>query len=844
MRRVVCAVAALAAWGATARARAWSEEPLCALRTPVGVEAPVCADSGAPDPVQAWPSVIEPAWVEPVSMVQARFALDEAERLVDAGRPADAVLHLRVVEHAAPAIADRLALRRAEALARVGMQKDACLAYELAAQSDNRDVAVRGRVGAVRCLLDAGDKSAEERLTALFRRYPQVSERRTLRLKLGQAKERWGQHGGAVAIYKSIDLHDPGSPEAVEARGGLERLRASGVRVGSYTPKERVERAERMFRNVPTEMLEEELASLARDERVTGEWKGRVHLLGARLAREQGAWDAVRDEVEAARRAGANTKELVKVLPPAAPESASDADARAEREVDRRIEAIVRKRPLGRLSNAQIHNLLSVAVAHGRRELVGKVLDVMRDRDSFLPSSRFEAAVRATGIAPDEALAGVFGSIVEARGFQVSARYHQGRALERVGRLGEAEALYLQVVSADRSATRYYAMWAEQRLWALRGSRVATSCTPAEVDATPVSVDSVDVLFKRDAPVPFDEAFGVGTEALESELGVEAEAPATLAETLAADAALAELEGEDAGDQTRPDRDRLLLELDPVVIAHGAAFPWLARARDLVALGLFDDAADEVHEAYLAWRDAKGSPRLRSGLEAVFTGNAPPKHPMDYALRRARIALDSESRAHLSNVARMLGDTGTALGLVRWRQEERPRAYAAAVEGAAKKYGLDPNLLFAVMRVESIFNRRIVSYAGAVGLMQIMPRTGYRIAQKLGRPTFEVTDLLDPELNLEFSAWYLASLLERFDGNLPLAIASYNGGPHNVRLWMRASNPEMPLDAFLERIPFSQTHRYVRRVLTHYAAYRAQKDLPMTRLDESLPRQRPDRMAF
>ena len=61
---------------------------------------------------------------------------------------------------------------------------------------------------------------------------------------------------------------------------------------------------------------------------------------------------------------------------------------------------------------------------------------------------------------------------------------------------------------------------------------------------------------------------------------------------------------------------------------------------------------------------------------------------------------------------------------------------------------------------------------------------------------------------------------------------------------MRANNPDMPLDAFLERIPFSQTHRYVRRVLTHYAAYRAQKNLPMTRLSVELPRARPDALAF
>lgn len=869
MRRVVWVVAASIVWGAADRALAWSDELLCALRTPVEGEAVLCPDPVAAPTDVTWAPSVATSWVEPISPVQARFALDEAERLLGEGRADDAVLQLRVVEHAMPTIADRLALRRAEALARVGMEKEACRAYELAAESDNRDVAVRGRVGAVRCLLDTADRSAEERLTALLRRYPQVSERRGLRLKLAQAKERWGERVGAVAIYKGIDLHDPGSPEAVEARAGLERLRAAGARFGAYSAKERVERAERLFRNAPTEVVEAELEALRGDKRVTGELRGRVHLLAARLAREQGLWDAVRAEVAAARAAGAIAKDIAGVLPPRRPDAPADATAdaaaRVERDVDRRIDAIVRKRPIVRLNNGQLRNLLDTAVAHGRRELAGQVLDIMRDRKSFLPSARFEAAMLATGVAPDAALAGVLGSVIDARGFQVSGRYYQARALERAGRLGEAEARYLQVMDADRSATRYYAMWAEQRLWALRSQRQASASassaepvlTESSVDGEPLAssmtseavpvvseeaattseaVGSVDALFERDALVPMDEAFGVGADGLESELSADAE-DAPVVDAVVTDAG-------DAFDGALPDRDQVLAKLDPVVAAYGPAFPWLGRARDLVSLGLFDEAADEVHEAYLAWRDAKGSPRLRSGLEAVFTGNAPPKHAMDFALRRARMALDADSRARLGAVARMLGDTGTAMGLVRWRQEERPRAYAADVEAAARKYGLDPNLLFAVMRVESIFNRRIVSYAGAVGLMQIMPRTGYRIAQKLGRPEFEVTDLLDPKLNVEFSAWYLASLLERFDGNLPLAIASYNGGPHNVRLWMRANNPEMPLDTFLERIPFSQTHRYVQRVLTHYAAYRAQKDLPMTQLGEELPRPRPDRMAF
>src|SRR5690606_25029479 len=138
-----------------------------------------------------------------------------------------------------------------------------------------------------------------------------------------------------------------------------------------------------------------------------------------------------------------------------------------------------------------------------------------------------------------------------------------------------------------------------------------------------------------------------------------------------------------------------------------------------------------------------------------------------------------------SEAALLVGDPGVGLRFGIWRPNARPRAYAALVQRAARQYGLDPNLLFAVMRVESIYNRRIVSRAGAIGLMQIMPATGKRIAQRMGVSGFQVKDLLDPELNVEFSAWYLASLLERFDGRLPLAVASYNGGPHNVRTWMQ-----------------------------------------------------------
>jgi soluble lytic murein transglycosylase len=129
--------------------------------------------------------------------------------------------------------------------------------------------------------------------------------------------------------------------------------------------------------------------------------------------------------------------------------------------------------------------------------------------------------------------------------------------------------------------------------------------------------------------------------------------------------------------------------------------------------------------------------------------------------------------------------------------------------------------------------------------LQIMPRTGRLIARARGIDGFHPADLLDPTLNLDFAAWYLASLLDRFDGRLPLAIAAYNGGPHNVRRWMAEYGSSMPLDAFLERIPFTQTHRYVRRVLANYSAYRQLEGRPMEALSMALPTlETPDPVGF
>ncbi|MEO2163688.1 MAG: transglycosylase SLT domain-containing protein, partial [bacterium] len=75
-----------------------------------------------------------------------------------------------------------------------------------------------------------------------------------------------------------------------------------------------------------------------------------------------------------------------------------------------------------------------------------------------------------------------------------------------------------------------------------------------------------------------------------------------------------------------------------------------------------------------------------------------------------------------------------------------------------------------------------------------------------------------PETSIRHGAWYFARLIEKFKGQEPLAIASYNGGPHNVQMWLK-HKAHIPLDEFVEEIPFNQARRYTKRVLRYLGLF-------------------------
>ncbi|MFH1803453.1 MAG: lytic transglycosylase domain-containing protein [Pseudomonadota bacterium] len=136
----------------------------------------------------------------------------------------------------------------------------------------------------------------------------------------------------------------------------------------------------------------------------------------------------------------------------------------------------------------------------------------------------------------------------------------------------------------------------------------------------------------------------------------------------------------------------------------------------------------------------------------------------------------------------------------------------------------DPGLVHAIIRQESLFSTTAVSHAGARGLMQIMPATAVRLAQSL-KLDYEVDRLTaDPAFNIQLGREYLSWLLDRWNGEEILTIASYNAGPTRVREWINEygdpRDPDVDAIDWIEMIPYKETRNYVQRVLEGTYVYR------------------------
>ena len=148
-----------------------------------------------------------------------------------------------------------------------------------------------------------------------------------------------------------------------------------------------------------------------------------------------------------------------------------------------------------------------------------------------------------------------------------------------------------------------------------------------------------------------------------------------------------------------------------------------------------------------------------------------------------------------------------------------PAPFPESVADATRsRDGLEPSLVYAIMREESGYRPEVRSVAGAFGLMQLMPDTATRVAARDAVPSFEVDDLFEPGMNIRLGAAYLHELLGTFDGRASAAIGSYNAGPHRIERWL--DDGPAADDEWVEAIPYEQTRTYVKKVLRSVHAYR------------------------
>jgi soluble lytic murein transglycosylase len=146
-----------------------------------------------------------------------------------------------------------------------------------------------------------------------------------------------------------------------------------------------------------------------------------------------------------------------------------------------------------------------------------------------------------------------------------------------------------------------------------------------------------------------------------------------------------------------------------------------------------------------------------------------------------------------------------------------PQPYEASVIAAAHAARLPVSLIYGVIRQESLYRTDVVSPAGARGLMQLELATAKPTAKALKLPTPQMADLFDPQINSTLGAEHLHLLLDKVDGQLPLALAAYNAGIAAASRWLPVGS--MAPDVWVENIPFNETRNYVQRILWHTVVY-------------------------
>jgi soluble lytic murein transglycosylase len=229
-------------------------------------------------------------------------------------------------------------------------------------------------------------------------------------------------------------------------------------------------------------------------------------------------------------------------------------------------------------------------------------------------------------------------------------------------------------------------------------------------------------------------------------------------------------------------------------------------------LGLYEDAVEYLEQQTQRTSPPEGTHRL---------------------LASVRLKNDNPFQAQALMRRHLEGDPTPSYFTLREWGLAYPLDYMPLAHRYGRKYQVSPFLVQAIMQRESGFRPKVDSYAGAVGLMQLMPGTADIVSHKyLGEGWVSRSDIQDPETNVRLGTAFTRAVLEFSKRRIPLALAAYNAGPGAMRSWFERFD-DRQVDAWAERITYDQTRGYVRKVMTSYVRYRALygSSLPTVRLE-------------
>jgi soluble lytic murein transglycosylase len=237
------------------------------------------------------------------------------------------------------------------------------------------------------------------------------------------------------------------------------------------------------------------------------------------------------------------------------------------------------------------------------------------------------------------------------------------------------------------------------------------------------------------------------------------------------------------------------------VDAQVAAEPAVAKADELFAAGLRVEAGEELHAVEFGlikkYTAARALPTLFERYRRAENWNRVYLIAESYSGRALKMPPQGEAR--------------------KWWEAAYPLAYRQWVEKYRDSGDNPEYYLFAIMRKESGFNPHDVSYADAIGLLQMIPQTSRRVSERI---KYAYTDdvLYDPQHNVQFGSWYIGHLLSKFKKQIPLGAGAFNAGPKPMIKWV-SQYGKRPMDEFIELCAYTQTREYMKLVTDNYAHY-------------------------